>query len=161
MLCQVTHIRQAGFENSPLEDLLQMRVRLLRPAKRKTKYLAKKGYRLIAGKPVSKVVPGTGELLAGDTVTVRSRDEILSMLDEAEKYKGCLFIDEMFEFCGNSYRVLKPVEYFFDEAKQKMCRCKNMVLLEDVLCSGRQRLYNRSCDRACFFFWHKDWLIKS
>jgi hypothetical protein len=33
-----------------------------------------------------------------------------------------------------------------------------MVILEGVLCSGRQRLYSVSCDRNCFFFWHAEWL---
>ena len=46
-----------------------------------------------------------------------------------------------------------------DEAKQKMCKCKDIVLLEDVLCSGRQKLYFEDCDRCCFYFWHKDWLV--
>jgi hypothetical protein len=94
-------------------------------------------------------------------VRVHTAEDIRGMLDDHEKYKGCLFIDEMFEHCGKTYKVLKEIDWFFDEAKQKMCKAKNAVILEGVLCSGRQRLYRVSCDRNCFFFWHKDWLEKA
>lgn len=162
MLCQVTNIREVGEKNSRINEVLQKRVSILRPAKRKTKYLVKKSVQSILptgnmeeDKTVSKI-----KISSGDMVKIRSEKEIRKMLDARDKYRGCLFIDEMFEYCGKSFKVLKEVHCFFDEAKQKMCDCKNMLLLEGVTCSGRQRLYSVSCDRSCFFFWHKDWLEK-
>lgn len=96
---------------------------------------------------------------SGDLVTVRSKKEIRGILDCHEKYDGCLFIDEMYEHCDKTYKVLKNVDYFFDEAKQKFCGCKDLVILDGVVCSGRQRLYKETCDRSCFFFWHTAWLV--
>ncbi len=162
MSCQVTTIDSIKQKNTWINDLLQIRVKILRPAKRKLIYLKNRIYRSITPSRMSenKIVPDTIHLCSGKMVRVRSESEIRSMLDEREKYRGCLFIDEMFEYCGNEYKILKVIDNFFDEAKQKMCKCKDTVILEGVVCSGRQRLYSVSCDRNCFFFWHKDWLKK-
>jgi hypothetical protein len=43
---------------------------------------------------------------------------------------------------------------------QKLIKCSNVVLLEDVICSGRRTLHNVRCDRNCFLFWHTAWLEK-
>lgn len=96
-----------------------------------------------------------------DRVKVRSREEILSALDDEGKYGGCKFMRGMYEHCGKTYRVLKNVDYFFDEARQKMVKTKDLVILEGATCSGQQRLYVNQCDRNCFFFWHKEWLERS
>jgi hypothetical protein len=163
MTCQLTSINDIKKQNSWINNLLQIRVKILRPAKRKAKFLRNRLLRILnpkSPKTAPTIVSGS-DIGPGDIVKVRSVQEIRSMLDDHEKYKGCLFIDEMYEHCDKTYTVLKTVEYFFDEARQKMCKAKNNVLLEGVLCSGRQRLYRVSCDRNCFFFWHKDWLKKS
>jgi len=88
---------------------------------------------------------------AGDTVQVRSRAEIKRLLASGGKARGCSFTHEMYKYCGREFRVLKSVETFFDESKQKMCKCRNTVLLDGAVCSGRQRLYFMKCDRNCFF----------
>jgi len=143
-----------------INDLLQMRVRFLRQAKRQMVYFKNRLLRIL--RPLTKMenrLDGERKLInVGDTVKVRSREEIWSLLDDHNRYKGCLFIDEMYQHCSNTYKVLKKVCYFFDEAKQKVCKCEEMVILEGVLCSGWQRLYSVSCDRNCFFFWHAEWL---
>jgi len=149
-------------KNSWLNNLLQVRVKILRPAKRKTIFL--KNQFLSTLKQTNKASKADSykkiPTYPGDIVKVRSKDEIRSTLDEHEKYMGCFFIDEMYEHCNKAYHILKNVDYFYDEARQKICRCRDMVILEGVVCSGRQRLYTESCDRSCFFFWHKDWLEK-
>lgn len=160
MLCQVTLIRDMGEKNSKLNEMFQKRVRILRPAKRKMKYLVKTFLGVVFPRSKINEVSSKTGFSPGDLVKVKSKAEIRKMLDNHEKYKGCLFIDEMFEYCDKHFRILKDVHCFFDEAKQKMCECENIVLLENVLCSGRQRLYNVSCDRSCFFFWHTGWLEK-
>jgi hypothetical protein len=93
-------------------------------------------------------------------VRVRPRNEILQGLDDEGKYGGCKFMRGMYEHCGKTYRVLKNVDFFFDEARQKMVKTKDLVILEGATCSGQQRLYFNRCDRNCFFFWHKAWLEK-
>jgi hypothetical protein len=105
--------------------------------------------------------PEKREIGPQDKVRVRSREEILSALDEEGKYGGCKFMRGMYEHCGKTYRVLKNVDFFFDEARQKMVKTKDLVILEGAICSGQQRLFFNRCDRNCFFFWHKAWLEKA
>jgi len=162
MTCQLTNIDEIKQKNSWIGDLLQARVKILRPGKRKAIFLRNKLFNILSPeRKTENIVPIDQSIInPGDKVKVRSKKEIRGMLDDHEKYKGCLFIDEMYGHCGNTYRVLKTANYFFDEAKQKMCKARDTVLLEGVVCSGRQRLYKVTCDRNCFFFWHKDWLKK-
>ena len=162
MTCQLTNIDEIKQKNSRIDDLLQTRVKIMRPGKRKAIFLRNKLSHILSAKRKRENTVSLDQSVIdpGDRVKVRSKKEIRSMLDDHEKYKGCLFIDEMYEHCDHTYRVLKTANYFFDEAKQKMCKAKDTVILEGVVCSGRQRLYSVSCDRNCFFFWHKDWLQK-
>jgi len=97
-------------------------------------------------------------LKTGDKVRVRSKKEIDSTLDAWKKYQGCSFMDEMWKFCGKDYTVLKKVNRILDERDMKMKRCKNMVILKDLICHGSWPFNN--CDRSCFFFWKEIWLEK-
>ena len=162
MSCQLTLIQHIAKKNSWLNHCLQYRVRLLRTSKRKVVFLMK---RLLSILKIRKrsgngILYESQNIKEGDMVCVRPKDEIQNELDDAGKYKGCWFIDEQYDYCGKEFRIAKRVDYFFDEAKQKMVKCKNMFFLEGVLCSGRQRLYSVSCDRNCFLFWHIAWLEK-
>ena len=162
MQCQLKNIHELAEKNSKINNLFQIRVRILRSTKRNAKYLINKISHLIVPKNKMVNIPNIKpqKILPEDIVRVRHKEEIKAMLNDWEKYKGCLFIDEMFEHCGKTYKVLKEVKYFYDEAKQRMCKSKNIVILEGVVCSGRQRLFIEGCDRLCFFFWHVDWLEK-
>jgi len=95
---------------------------------------------------------------AGDQARVLSQEDIRNMVDYRGIYKGCPFLEEQYAYCGNTYEVLKEVDYFYDERKDKLCKCKDIVVLEGTFCSGKQKLYSESCDLNCYFFWHKDWL---
>lgn len=97
-------------------------------------------------------------LKAGDRVRVRSKEEIRQTLDEYDKYKGCLFVSDMWQHCGREYRVLKVVEHFYDEAKFKVKKCYDTVILEGVVCEGISKAFKQRCDRTCFFFWKEAWL---
>jgi hypothetical protein len=94
----------------------------------------------------------------GDTVKILSKERIITLLDYRGIYKGCPFIEEMYDHCNNEYKVLKEASYFYDEIKQKLCKVKDIVVLEGTICSGKQKLYKDTCDLRCYFFWHKDWL---
>jgi hypothetical protein len=96
----------------------------------------------------------------GDTVKILSKERIINLLDYRGIYKGCPFIEEMYDHCNKEYKVLKEASYFYDEIKQKLCKCKDIVVLEGTICSGKQKLYKETCDLRCYFFWHKDWLDK-
>jgi len=96
----------------------------------------------------------------GDIVKVRSKREIQRILDKHGEYKGCSFIREMYDHCDKKYKVYKKIHYFYDEASREMRSCKNILILENVTCSGRQRLYSKNCNRNCFLFWRVEWLEK-
>ena len=98
--------------------------------------------------------------MPGDFVIVLTKDEIHSILDDWGATKGCVFTPEMYERCGKTYKVFKNIDYFYDEVKQKMCKCNNIVVLERAVCSGRRKLFSEDCDRNCFQFWHISWLKK-
>jgi hypothetical protein len=70
-------------------------------------------------------------------------------------------MEEMFAYCGKEFQVLKEIGGFFDEAKRKMVKTRDLVVLKDVQCGGRLQPRREKCDRSCFFFWHKDWLCKA
>jgi hypothetical protein len=53
----------------------------------------------------------------GDTVKVLPRDKIIRLLDYRGIYKGCPFIEEMYDHCDKEYKVLKEASYFYDEVK--------------------------------------------
>ena len=158
MICQLTTIVGVCRENKILNEVFQIRVRILRKGKRGVKHLFKKVRRLALRGGIPGPSPVQLDIQPGEWIEIRNIKEITATLDDRGKLGGCLFIDEMAEYCGRRYRVLKEVELFYDETKNRMCRAKNMFLLQGVMCSGRQRLYKVDCDRSCFFFWHREWL---
>jgi hypothetical protein len=95
---------------------------------------------------------------SGDLVRVRTREEIEAALDSSNKLKGCLFMPEMWDYCGTEQRVLKPVDRFLDERNYRVRRTRGIVLLEGAICQGT--LYPEGCDHSCFFFWREEWLEK-
>jgi len=94
----------------------------------------------------------------GDMVRVRPYYEIKRTLDNKGLYKGMLFINEMVRFCGGTYRVFKRVNKVYMHRDKKMQKCRQVVLLEGVLCHGYGP--DIDCDRTCFFFWKEAWLEK-
>ena len=143
-----------------LDSLLQSRIRLVWSAKRKMNYAKTRSRSILrrSREGFPSVTPLLPELSPGDVVRVKSGEEIAALLDDSGSTKGCVFTPEMYERCGKTYQVLKRVDYFYDEVKKKMCRCRNIVLLEGAVCSGRRRVFPADCDRNCFQFWHVAWL---
>ena len=97
-------------------------------------------------------------LKAGDMVRVRSLNEIRENLDKNGKLNGMLFIPDMAQYCGGTYRVFKRVNKIFNTREWKMKKCKDIVLLEGLFCHGYGEFLG--CDRSCFFFWKEAWLEK-
>ncbi|MBN1559657.1 hypothetical protein JW998_05365 [candidate division KSB1 bacterium] len=99
-------------------------------------------------------------LKAGDLVQVLSREEIGKLLNEKNETQGLAFLPEMEKFYGVQARVMRRVNYMFDERARVMRKIKNVVLLEGVICSGEGMFSAEGCDRACFLFWKEAWLKK-
>lgn len=99
-------------------------------------------------------------LKPGDIVRILSKEDIFKTLDEERKLEGCYFMEEMAQYCGSVQKVLKRVNYFYDEGKMRMFKTYNIVLLEGLNCSGKTDSSEYNCDRSCYFFWKENWLEK-
>src|SRR5204863_121328 len=64
-------------------------------------------------------------LQPGEFVQVKSKEEILTTLDQRNRNRGLLFDSEMLRYCGGTYRVLKRVHQIVDEKTGKMLRMKS------------------------------------
>jgi hypothetical protein len=95
-------------------------------------------------------------LQAGEWVRVKPASEIRQTLDAAGALRGLVFLDEMWQFCDQAFRVHKRLEQIFVEGSKEVRRVKDTVLLEGVCCSGA----GIGCDRSCFFFWREAWLTR-
>jgi hypothetical protein len=97
----------------------------------------------------------------GDKVRVRSREEISQTLDSSKRSDGCLFMEQMWIYCGKEQQIAKVVRNFFDEYRFKMYKVGPWIyLLEGVICDGLEQAGNQKCDRSCFLMWHEKWLEK-
>lgn len=98
-------------------------------------------------------------LKKGDLVKVRSSEEIVKTLDENNKFERCEFMKTMWQFCGKKYKVFKRVEKILDPWTNKLRRCKNLVILEGLMCHG-DPTHATACDRTCLYYWNEAWLEK-
>ena len=95
----------------------------------------------------------------GNLVCIRPREEILITLDSLKKLDGCLFMDQMWNYCGQSYKILKVVKNILDERLLIMFQPKAPVyILDGLICEGKLDTFQHTCDHSCFFLWHEKWL---
>jgi hypothetical protein len=110
----------------------------------------------IGTEPAANVNFATVSLKTGDSVRIRSIDEIRATLNPGGRLKGCAFMPEMEQYCGTIQRVYKPVERFLDECDYTVHKAKGLVILENLFCQGIAGAGR--CDRSCFYFWRVEWL---
>lgn len=99
------------------------------------------------------------DLQPGDTVEVRSPDEIADSVDEGGKSRGLAFDWEMLPYCGGRYRVQDRVERIIDEGTGQMIEISSdCLILDGVVCSGEHSNGRWFCPRAIYPFWREAWL---
>ena len=152
--CQLQYIDEIGIKNSWLNDRLQYLIRKFRWYKKRVRQSLRS-----VNKISDTSQSNRDQIHEGDTVRVLSKKEIEHVLDRFRKTRGCTFQIGMYKYCGNEYKVIKEVDYFFDEARQKICKCNGIFLLDGVSCSGKTA-YLAPCRRNCYFFWQAGWLKK-
>lgn len=160
--CQLISLPELS-EPTPRQDICwQRRNRVKRIIKRRWIYLRNLFREMINPKslPLDRVneMPMKRDLEPGDRVKVRSKEEIQKTLNGWNQLKGCSFMEEMWSYCGSEQIVLKKVERFLDERDYLLKKCKNLVILDGVMCQGT--IDFGSCDRSCYFFWREEWLEK-
>jgi hypothetical protein len=170
--CQITCLKHLneGFANGPVLPLAtRMKLcirRCLSPSlERRLKNYTNRGlkrlYRLTgkASKPSMPLLKRpSGFLQPGNTVRVRTLEEISATLNYWRQVKGCGFMQEMAGFCGTTQKVFKRLERFVDERDLQVKKSNGIVFLENVICRGAKDFGD--CDRACFHFWREEWLEK-
>jgi hypothetical protein len=109
--------------------------------------------------PVRLKHPAVLNLKAGDVVRVRSREEIRETLDEKSQFQGVEFMETMWEFCGQTHKVLKRIEKILDPWENRLRKSRDMVILEGLFCHG-DPLHALECDRTCLYYWKEAWLEK-
>lgn len=108
---------------------------------------------------MTRVESGTSEVLslhAGETVRVKSREAILTTLDQ-EGMLDCLpFMPEMLQYCGQELRVSKRAEKTCDTIEKTGARrVMDAVHLDDVRCDGSA---HGGCGARCLMYWKEAWL---
>ena len=100
--------------------------------------------------------PHTLGLHVGEWVVVRSRQEILSTLDERGRLQELPFQPEMLAFCGQRLRVAKVAHKTCDNIKKTGGRkMLSAVHLEGARCDGAG---HGGCMADCVFFWKEAWV---
>lgn len=95
-------------------------------------------------------------LCAGEIVEVLSKEEILATLDRNGRYESLPFMPEMFQYCGQRFRVYKRAHKTCDFVTHTGIRqLSDCVHLEEIRCDGAA---HGGCRAACLIFWKKAWL---
>jgi hypothetical protein len=96
------------------------------------------------------------DLCAGELVEVRTKEEILSTLDQNGQLDNLPFMPQMFDYCGKQLRVYKRAHKTCDTVNRPSGRTMpNAVHLEGVRCDGAA--YG-GCQAGCLIFWKEAWL---
>jgi hypothetical protein len=107
---------------------------------------------------LTKTPKATLNLVAGDVVEIKSKEEIAATLDTNNRNRGLSFDREMVGYCGRRARVLSRVTKMIDERTRKMIAINNdCLILEGVYCRGE---FNQFCTRASYLYWREIWLKK-
>lgn len=91
----------------------------------------------------------------GDWVEIRSKQDILRSLNKKGQLEGMPFMPQMFQYCGQRFRVYKRAHKTCDTVNPiRGARVTNAVHL-DLRCDGEA--YG-GCQAACLIFWKEAWL---
>jgi hypothetical protein len=154
-------IRQLLFSTLVRIKIPQLKRNITRLSRLIKCYLMERGKNCSRGESLKDSIDSASLFLKqGDIVRIRSKDQILQTLDDKNKFEGCSFMKEMWQYCGTQQTVIKRVDYFFDESKYRMRKARNIVLLDGLFCSGQWPVFNHRCDRVCYLFWKEAWLEK-
>jgi hypothetical protein len=103
--------------------------------------------------------PGPLNLKVGDSVEVRSREEILATLDTNGRLENLPFMPEMLAYCGKKLRVYKRADKTCEYTRGwSIRRLKDSVHLEGVRCDGGG---HDGCQASCLIFWKEAWLKRA
>lgn len=94
-------------------------------------------------------------LRVGDLVQVRSKEEILRSLDAMGRLDDLPFMPQMFQYCGQRFKVYKRAHKTCDTVNGTAGRWLPDGIHLDLRCDGKA--YG-NCQAACLIFWKEAWL---
>jgi CelD/BcsL family acetyltransferase involved in cellulose biosynthesis len=100
----------------------------------------------------------TASFHPGTLVRVRSWPEIENALEAGNGAQACVTRHALQRFCGQEYRIAHKVNQYYHQARDQLLPCHTVYLLEGVRCDGAGNPETSGCDRACYVFWHSEWL---
>ncbi len=95
------------------------------------------------------------KLKAGDWVEVKSKEEILATLDKNGRLEELPFMPQMFQYCGQKFRVYKRAHKTCDTVYPIRGRRLSDAVHLDVRCNGS---FYGGCEASCLIFWKTAWL---
>jgi hypothetical protein len=95
------------------------------------------------------------KLKAGDWVEIRSREEILESLDRNGRRDELPFMPQMFQYCGQRFRVHKRAHKTCDTVNGTGGRRLSNAVHLELRCDGEA--YG-GCQAHCLIFWKEAWL---
>jgi hypothetical protein len=95
------------------------------------------------------------KLRADEWVEVRSKEEILATLDTNGRMEGLPFMPQMFEYCGQKFKVYKRAHKTCDFVYTGHSRELPGGVHLDLRCDGKA--YG-GCQHACLIYWKDAWL---
>jgi len=98
-------------------------------------------------------------LQPGETVRVKSHDEILETISVASKNRGLWWDAECVPYCGGTYKVLARVDKIIEDKHGRMVEMKYpCIILDGVVCKGRYSDHRLFCPRELYPYWREIWL---
>jgi len=94
--------------------------------------------------------------VVGDTVRIRSLQEISATLDADGRLDGLPFMPEMAKYCGSTGIVFRYVDKIYDYGGRKdMRRMKDAVSIAGLRCDGGA---HDGCQARCYLLWKTAWI---
>ena len=99
------------------------------------------------------------DLVVGDMVEIRSKEEIEETCDSHNKNRGMAIDEEMTTYCGGRFPVMTRVNRIINEQTGEMMDFKNpCIVLEGVYCKGEYAGQRLMCPRRITAYWREIWL---
>ena len=95
----------------------------------------------------------------GDHILVASQETISGTLDSEKKLEGCLFMEQMYQYCGQEFTIMQVVNNIYMDKFLKLRA--PFYILDGLRCNGIVDSFEHQCDRTCNLLWHEAWLKKS
>src|ERR1019366_5423521 len=95
------------------------------------------------------------KLQTNDWVQVRTKEEILRSLDKRGQLEGLPFMPQMFQYCGQRFRIFKRAHKTCDTVNPVAGRRVPNAIHLDLRCDGKT---HGGCQAACLIFWKEAWL---